>query len=227
MSRKWIAALPGAFSISRSKGPMFRCFLQTTNISKGFKAISLETFRQNFSFIKTIYKRWTKSLEMKLIDYVNSLSLAYSFETNETVRVFKRGSRPFLFGLFFFVVFDLSKMVTNAVLNDNRVRFYISDFVCTWSKYQALFNYSVTVCYVFLIRLMVYLLRNENDESSKRFSYLNFLRISTEKELVKKHLFSKRAAKRYLFFVDLLIKITKLNTPLYFGGECSIASKLF
>ena len=160
-----------------------------------------------------------KSLKMKFTDYNRSPLLAYSFEADERVVIFNPPKRRFFMILLFLIIFDGSKMLLNAILNENLVRLYISDFVCTWSKYQALFNYSIIVCYVFLVRLEIYFFLNDRNENSKKFSYLNFLRIDTERELVKKHLLSPKAARRYLLFIDVLMKIVRLNGPLYAMGE--------
>ena len=179
----------------------------------------MKKFGHQVRRIKSIYAEWIKSLKMKFIDYNRSPFLAYSFEADERVVIFNRPKRRFFTILPIFIIFDGSKMLLNAILNENLVRLYISDFVCTWSKYQALFNYSVVVCYVFLVRLKIYFFLNDCNESSKKFSYLNFLRVNTEKELVMKHLLSPKAARRYLFLIDLLMKIVRLNGPLYFIGK--------
>lgn len=193
-------------------------FRRAKTFLKSSKTISALK-QPKFWLIKSIYEQWMKSLQMKFIDYNRSRFLAYSFEADQTVVIFNRQKRRFFSILPFVIVFDMCKMLLNAILNENQIRLYIFDFVCTWSKYQALFNYSVIGCYVFLLRLHVYFFLTDREENSKKFSYLNFLRVSTEKELVKKHLLSRKAAKRYLFFVDLLMKVTQLNGPLYFLGE--------
>lgn len=156
-------------------------------------------------------------MKSNFVDYINSTYLIYSFKPGREIRVFDARKRTFFACLSIVSTYEMVKFITNGILNDNLIRLYIGDFICTFSKHQALFNLSLSVSFIFFLRAIIYFFRNDNDEHLNKFQYLNFLQLGTE-ELTKRHQFTRTEANQFVNRTNAFIKFSKTNRPIYFLG---------
>lgn len=154
-------------------------------------------------------------MKSPVLDLLESSVLPYHFE-DDKFKIFNRKKKVFLIIQTVFVVCQMNKLLINGILNSNLVRLYVVEFICTFSKYQALFDFSLAVSFIFLFRCNIYLLLNQN--RPKKFEHLYFLTIKRESELLKEHNLTRRSATNYLFLVDLSVKFLKLNRLIYYLG---------
>lgn len=161
---------------------------------------------------------------MSLIEYFNSNPFIYEFTNDGQVHLFNRKKRVLYIWMQIIAFYETIKTLVNGYVNSNHLRLYLSDFVVTWSSFQNIFNFSILVCYILLLRLSFYLLRNSGPESSKKFQYMRFLAESREKDLVERHHFTPKYACSYLKQRRFWFELVKLNTPGYcIACACLIA----
>lgn len=148
-------------------------------------------------------------------NYIEKVFIPYTFKT-KNVKIFTEEKRRYFKVQIISTFIEFSKMMINMIFNSNKLRLYIVDFVCTWSSFQALFNFAMSFSLFLHIRLHCYLLFRKS--CSNGLENLSFLRVKDVKELIKKHNFTKHQASYYLKFVNFLIKFMEFNRPLYALG---------
>ena len=150
---------------------------------------------------------------MNFFNYSKSIFLVYDFDNGQVIRVFTRKKRLLCYLMIILLTFEVIRNIFHAILNDNLIRLYLVDFQCTMSKYQFLFNLSISISYAAMIRAYLYLLFNENNLS--KFQWLNFLKLQDSRILVQKYFFSSREAESYLDSFQKFVKLVRINHLFY------------
>lgn len=157
--------------------------------------------------------------QINFLNFLGSTFRVYDI-SEEKVKIFTKKSKIFCYIILISHFFELTKSLFHAFANNNLYRLYLTDFQCTLSYYQYLFNLSISVTHSMMIRVFLYLLKSDNENDHKKFQWLTFLRINNQRHLVKNHYFLKKEAKRYLDLVKMFLIFTKLNILTYLIG-CS------
>ena len=190
---------------------MTHCHLRFSKIQKALKRVLDQEIAMNVGRAGRVFEK----------HFPEAISLIFKiyFLSAQNVKSFRSKKHLFFSVLLFFNAYELAKSLFNGVVNSNRIRFYLLDFICTLQSNQILFNFSFAITYVYTIRLALKLLLGYNNNDVLNPDYCKFLEADTERELVEHHSFTSRDARDYFKLVKFMAKFIVHNLALFTIGS--------
>ena len=136
----------------------------------------------------------------------------------QNVDTFQKKKQIIFTVLIRFNFLELAKTLFHGIVNKNIYRFHLSDFICSLNNHQTIFNFTVSLVYVFAIKLFIKILFNCNQSEVFNPTYLKFLESDTETKLIERHSFRRKEATEYLKIVDFLMNFIKVNIAIFYSG---------
>lgn len=102
----------------------------------------------------------------------------------------------------------------------------LTDVQITFNYYQFIFDLDMSIFFLSIIRAYIYLFYYDFKKNFRKFQWLYFLKLESEKSLIEECFFLKKEAKRYLVLIKFFIKAVKINLFLYSSGNIFLILRL-